>query len=706
MPSNYPNSFDDDSNLYLVHDSLRLRLSEDYNPGDTTISVDSDPLFDRFPEVGILTLTEQCSDIALRAISLKYTGKGTDTFTGLTLLDGFTDSVKSKRITDVTLNVVAPHHNQLKDALIAIENFVGIQGEIVSTPLTGTMEERINYLRKLVLSPKAWFSAANRIGIVPLTVEIKDFSTREPDTWAWDFGDTDTETITRSSTIVSGDVAKTYDTPGIYDVSLTVTNQYGTDTISIPNFVTARVQAPDEATIEFLPTTAQIYSGGVIRSRTSQIISAIIDSNGQQPMDTITNYVWEFNDDLQHENLETASASYSVGGIYDVKLRTETELGAYRITTFENVVDIIEKFNLWHFIFDSGATPTATTKTLYVYEFGLLSETYKAASVSSALSVTRDAGFLTGAPNESQQYKEFRRNNGFAARTLTASGDKGACSVFWGEGATLSSTQQVIRFREFNGFNNTWTTPSLSNGFDYIQRQWNWLSLDSGTSVYFLLGAPGPTAFTGSPTNQSFVAMGLSDYALSTISFGTSNYQNGADELMQNVGGGTDGDFSVYRGTWKDSNGYFVRNDGTGVFFRLKSFYRTEGTTVAPIQTIRKLTDMPGATKFEGKMVTLSQGIYFFNNTGEVVVYSPSTNTWGVGGPGVNSPLFTKLQDTTVSGYDDPTNTLVAVSDNSTKAYLFYDYSTRAQIKFNETDLTFTSLPVRPSGEQFSAGLY
>lgn len=706
MSINFPLSLDDDTNLYLVHDALRLRLAEDYNPGDTSIQVDPDPLFTLFPSTGIITLTEQCSDLALRAISFEYTSKGTNSFQGLALLPNFVDVIKPKRITDVTLNVVAPHHNQIKDALIAIQRFAGVQGDTSLTPLTGSMEARVNFLRNLVLSPKSWFSSNRSIGIVPLTVTFTDQSTRDPDTWVWDFGDGTTETITRTNTTVVGDVTKTYNTPGVYDVTLTVTNSFGTNTSTIPQFVTARVQAPDPATITFIPASGQVYNNGVIRTKVSQIVSALVQTNGSQALDPVVKYIWEFNDDLQHDTTSAAEASYSIGGLYDVKLRTVTELGSYRITTFPDVIDVVEKFNIWHFIFDSTAANTATTKTLYAYEFGLLSETYKAASVSTALPVTRDAGFLTGVPNQPQQYAEFRRNNGFSARSLTGSGDGGSAVIYWAEGAPTAATQQVVRFREFNGFNNTWTTPVLGNGMDNVNRQWNWLSLDSGSDVYFLFGAPGPGIFAGSPTNQDFQDIAMTNYSITDILFSSVNYLNNASELMTNVGGGTAGDFSVYRGVWKDSNGYFVRNDGTGTFFRLKSFYATSGTISNPVQTIRKLTDMPGATKFEGQMVALSGGIYFFNNTGEVTVYNPTSNTWSIGGPGVNSPDFVKLQDTTVTGYENPANTLVATSDQATHAYLFYDYSTRAQIKFTETDLTFTSLPVRPSGEQFAAGLY
>jgi len=707
MPSVYPINFDNDANLYLVHDELRTRLVEDYNPGDTVIYVDATSVFDRFPPTGIITLTEQCSDIGLRAISFEYTTKGTDwSFSGLTLLPGFTDVAKPKRITHVTQNVMAAHHNQLKDALIAIEEFVGVEGVVAPNALVGTMEARINFLRNLVLAPKAWFSATKKIGIAPLTVTFKDFSTRQPTKWSWDFGDASTDIINRTETILTGETTKTYYTPGIYDVTLTVENDFGTDTIVIPDMVTVRYEAPDEAVLDFLPTTSQAVIGGVLRSRSNQLIKMLISDDGSQVGDSIASFTWDITDDLQHAQSANTNAQYSIGGIYDVKVKAESQLGSYRITTFEDVIDIVEKFNIWHFIFDSSQSLSATTKTLYAYEFGLLSETYKAASVSSALTVTRDAGFLTGVPLEPQQYAEFRKNCGFSPRSYVSSGDKGAGLLYWAEGATTPSTQQKIRFREFNGFDNTWSVPVLSNSSDNVDRQWNWLALSSPSNLYFLLGSPGPGSFIGSPTNQSFKSVDLTTYGLDDIVFTSLNYLNGANELMTNVGAGSGGDFSVYRGTWQDSSGYFVRNDGTGLFFRLKSFYRTEGTQSAPIGTIRKLTDMPGATKFEGQMVSLSRGVYFFNNTGEATVYSPATNTWALVDPGSNSIEFARLQDSTVAGYDSAANRLVAISDGSSKAYLFYDYSTRAQLKFNETDLTFTSLPVRPSGEQFTAGLY
>jgi hypothetical protein len=113
----YPDTFDSTSNLYRVHDSLRVKLLEDYTPGDTTITIDGD--ITNFPATGVITLTEQVSAIDVRAISFYYGSRTASTFNSLEILPGFTDVSKPKRITNVTQNVMADHHNNLKDAPLA-----------------------------------------------------------------------------------------------------------------------------------------------------------------------------------------------------------------------------------------------------------------------------------------------------------------------------------------------------------------------------------------------------------------------------------------------------------------------------------------------------------------------------------------------------------------------------------------------------------
>jgi len=94
-------------------------------------------------------------------------------------------------------------------------------------------ETKVGYVR--VGDLLAGFSASRTSGIVPLAVEFTDQSVGAITSWAWDFGDGGTSTEQSPS--------HTYNTVGVYTVSLTVTAAEGTDTYSE---VTIQVQAVPE----------------------------------------------------------------------------------------------------------------------------------------------------------------------------------------------------------------------------------------------------------------------------------------------------------------------------------------------------------------------------------------------------------------------------------------------------------------------------
>ena len=102
----------------------------------------------------------------------------------------------------------------------------------------------------------------------------------------------------------------------------------------------------------------------------------------------------------------------------------------------------------------------------------------------------------------------------------------------------------------------------------------------------------------------------------------------------------------------------------------------------------------------------MSNGLFFFNNSGSISVYDDVANTWYTAGTGVNSVSFTSLQDKTVIGFNNESNSLLATSDTDHLAYLSYDYSAKTFIKFNNIDLTFAMLPNRPRLKQWYMGNY
>jgi len=79
------------------------------------------------------------------------------------------------------------------------------------------------------LPPNADFTATPTSGTTNLTVQFTDISANDPTSWAWDFGD--------GANSTEQNPVHTYTNYGIYNVSLTVTNAAGEDTITKNDFI-------------------------------------------------------------------------------------------------------------------------------------------------------------------------------------------------------------------------------------------------------------------------------------------------------------------------------------------------------------------------------------------------------------------------------------------------------------------------------------
>lgn len=753
ISSLYPAALDSDENLFLVRDALRVRLLDDYKPGDTSILVEGEEgMMDRFPPSGVITLTEQCSEIDLRAVSLHYASKTSGSFEGLELLPEFLDldSPKPRRITNVTMNVVAMHHNHLKDSLKSLQSFLGTKHSTDRTNITG----RIKYLESLAFRPKAWMFADAAVGLAPLKVKFKNESFRLGYGWVrqtWDFGEgspisvvTDNEgeylALSGSFGGVEFDgttVSKTYSSPGIYTVSLTMENEWGENSVVFQNLITVKTESPENANITINHRSTQSYtapdsstgSPPKIRSVANSFVDLEIKegedpdrigysyagellNSTDTPVDPIAEYTWSLGDDLPHANSRFARASYSLGGVYDVVLRVDTSFGSYRITKYEGAVDIVESRNLWLYNFSSQATDGSGS--IKAYEFGLASETFKLLG-RQTLSVGRSNGFLSpyaSAPYHSGTHKrskaEFERNVNFVPTGTVSSGNRGNSLLFWAKGGAAADSKEISAAR-YNAFDDHYDSLSPITG-----RPWNWVALNSPSRSHFLFG------HSDSATPNQNISFGFrTDYDLSSqsassmVPLGPSSFENGADNLLQHpsyfdpaTGLATNGYFATYRSAWKDSSGYILRNSAVNEFFRLSSFYRTNGSLASPFNTMTRLPDITGSIKLEGQLVAMSNGIFMFNNSGEVCAWNDTTLTWEVGRAGSSALTFRTVQDMSASNFDDKSNTMLVASDGDRTAYISYDYSSKAFVKFNGIDLTFSTTKYRPPGVQFQMGVY
>jgi PKD repeat protein len=727
---------------------------EDYNPGDKSIIIEGkEEAISKFPATGIITLTEQCSEIDKRAISLYYGSRTSFSFNNLELLPEFKDVIKPKKITNVTMNVLNKHHNHLKDSLIAVEKFLGVKGQKDQVPFGETITGRTNFLKSLVYKPRAWFTITNAIGIYPLEVFFIEDSFREGDdkvnyVWKIRVHNKDQEV---SWTIIHPEQDKDnekkykyiFNEPEVFDVSLTVKNKYGEDTVTFEKAIISKIEAPKEAIINLIPKTSQNYKEGIpiggpyttppkIRSTTNTFIDIEVKNapnlgstdpsvysfagelldESNKSIDPIIEYTWRLGDELNHTNSNYTKASYNIGGYYDLILRVDTKFGSYRITRYENSIDIVENQNLW--LFNINQSNSNGSGILETWEFGLKSEVFKLLG-NQTITLDRNNSFLDSyndsnyaTTTEQKAKKEFFKNVEFAQQGTLSSGDRGNSLLFWSSGGLVLEDQE-IKIKRYNAFNDTYT--SLSS----IQNKpWNWASLVSQDTVYFILGQYKETSLNSNFANPIRTNYEKSSAAVSSTSLEISNFENGAEELLNNPsyynedGIPTNGYFSIYKTAWKDSTGYILRNSSVNEFFRISDFYKTNGNLSTPFNTITKLPDMSGMAKTEGELVALSNGIFFFNNSGEISAWNDVSLVWETGRENSSSTSFRSLQDSNESGFDNKSNSLLAASDGDNIAYLSYDYSNKTFIKFNSIDLTFSSAgnKVRPNGKQLKMGIY
>lgn len=154
--------------------------------------------------------------------------------------------------------------------------------------------------------PEARFTVAPNSGDVPLTVRFEDLSVPGSlpiERWDWDFGDETTGTVQNPQ--------HTYDDPGVYTVSLTVTNAAGTHTRVKDNMVTAVLGGPAarfkaDATYGQAPFTVQFSDLSV---------------PGESPL---VSWQWDFGDG-SGSTQQNPEHTYRSSGVYTVTLTVANE---------------------------------------------------------------------------------------------------------------------------------------------------------------------------------------------------------------------------------------------------------------------------------------------------------------------------------------------------------------------------------------------
>jgi PKD repeat protein len=157
-----------------------------------------------------------------------------------------------------------------------------------------TITETVN----IITAPTAGFTADVTIGCEPLTVNFSDASSNNTTTWLWTFAGGNPASATVANPVV------TYNNPGVYAVTLQVSNAAGTNTASQSAYIVVN-PAP---TASFTST----QNGATFNFNNTS-------TNG----DT---YDWEFGDGAESA-MENPSHSYTVSGMYTVTLTVSNDCG-------------------------------------------------------------------------------------------------------------------------------------------------------------------------------------------------------------------------------------------------------------------------------------------------------------------------------------------------------------------------------------------
>ena len=156
------------------------------------------------------------------------------------------------------------------------------------------VETVTNYVHALPPAPVASFTADVTSGVAPLSVQFSDTSSPDATTWSWDFGDGNGSS--------EQDPLHVYTTPGVYTVSLTASNEGGSDVETVADYVVVFSGAPI-ASFEANP-----------RRGPAPLSVEFTDTSAFTP----TSWLWSFGDG-------TFSTAHNPKHVYD-------QIGTYTVT--------------------------------------------------------------------------------------------------------------------------------------------------------------------------------------------------------------------------------------------------------------------------------------------------------------------------------------------------------------------------------------
>lgn len=281
----FPDALDSSETLYEVANNAETALSQSLTFNAKFVLVEDTSAF---PEKGIIRIGTE---------AIYYNEKATGIFKDLKR--GFAGSVQNQwaKGTPVVMTVDAEPHNAVKDAIINIENYVGLDNDPDDESLNGILKTQ----ERRFLAPRPIFRGLPVYGPPPLKVRFQNFSNREAVRFLWDFGD--------GSVSQEVNPTHTYLNEGVYTVQLKmITSLGGTGIVTKSEYVTVS----NEEQLPLMYVTPEMGT-------TATTFTFIDQTDG----DIITRH-WIFDDGVKttvdDPDIHTITHTYSAAGTYDPTL--------------------------------------------------------------------------------------------------------------------------------------------------------------------------------------------------------------------------------------------------------------------------------------------------------------------------------------------------------------------------------------------------
>lgn len=277
----YPEALDDKDSLFEAANNAVSLLKQTLTYNGKSIVVEDTSAFPEKGELRIGPLPGESGNY-----ELVYYGKKTkNTFQNLKR--GFAGSRQTRwlaRKAWVSNAVFAEHHNAVKDAVINIEQNVGVKKSPDSASLNGVLKQQ----ETRFLAPKPLFRAFPIKGAPPLKVRFQNFSTGHIIRYLWDFGD--------GATSLEEHPTHTYLSEGKYTVKLNIVTSSGAQGI-VTKKEYVEVNSEESLPFFYVDSVNNAYS---VKTATEQSLTAKEFKFVDQSDGDIVQRNWVFGDGEGH----------------------------------------------------------------------------------------------------------------------------------------------------------------------------------------------------------------------------------------------------------------------------------------------------------------------------------------------------------------------------------------------------------------------